>query len=75
MERALVAKLLSWGRNTIPTPNLHSGSCRISIFRSANQGANNSQGIAVIIPAPSPESWSALQPPRCSKQVKAGNAF
>ena len=26
-------------------------------------------------PAPSPESWSALHPPRCSKQVKAGNAL
>mmetsp|Transcript_30697 Transcript_30697/g.73073 ORF Transcript_30697/g.73073 Transcript_30697/m.73073 type:complete len:233 (+) Transcript_30697:4123-4821(+) len=52
-----------WGRKTMPTPGLGQLSLRYS--------PNSSQGICVMIPAPSPEMSSPPHAPRCSMQSSA----
>mmetsp|Transcript_130479 Transcript_130479/g.365053 ORF Transcript_130479/g.365053 Transcript_130479/m.365053 type:complete len:203 (+) Transcript_130479:2863-3471(+) len=53
----------SRGRKIIPTPGLG--------FSSERNSGNRSHGIWVITPAPSPETPSPPQAPRCSMQVSA----
>mmetsp|Transcript_2839 Transcript_2839/g.9214 ORF Transcript_2839/g.9214 Transcript_2839/m.9214 type:complete len:265 (-) Transcript_2839:209-1003(-) len=66
------ACFVSWGRNTMPTPE--DPSANPSIPFSAAYFSKSFHGTFVMIPAPSPESSSALHAPRCSMHPSAVSA-
>ena len=63
------ACFLSWGRNTMPTPEEPSANPAIAF--SSHHFPSIFHGIVHMIPAPSPESSSALHAPRCSMHPSA----
>ncbi len=62
-----------FGRNIIPTAVAILPSIFLTVFGSI-ESLNRSLGIAVITPAPSPETLSAEEAPLCSIQAHASKA-